>query len=165
MARIRRNTITCEHPLGCTNTVEEVAHELAHSMLVVLQKVDHTGFSFYQCNRGARVDFHNWQHWHCSHEHAKEGVKYCIATHHHPRYLQKPKEGTSNLHAIVFESDLTCVFCSKPLTSEAYRFCLTYATPYNDIVGYAHDEFSGWCCNYEHAVDIALEVLRNYEPK
>src|SRR6266851_564453 len=156
MARSRIQIITCEH----TKCSETKGYEEAHSSLVVLQKVDKRGYTYHQCEQGQEVYFHNFQHWHCSHEHMQVGLTRCINEHYTESDLHPPIAGTTILHKVVLSSHLLCRICNAPLTDIAYRFCLTYATPVNSIPDNSMDELGEWCCSLVHAQQLALTHIR-----
>lgn len=153
---------TCEHKT-CNNQIEQ-ANTQGHSMLVVLQCVGLKGYSYYQCDNGSMVDYHTWQHWHCTHEHMIEGVKECINNHHHPDKLTSNIMGTTNVHNIILGAGLRCKMCGASLHTVAYRFCLTHATPYNYVPDNHTDMFSGWCCSFNHARQDVLNTMNNLLP-
>lgn len=136
----------CEH---CESDIQSI--DEAHSMLIVLQKVQSSGYSFYQCDRGSLVDGHTFQHWNCSKEEMIAGVKECLSDHHMEQLLQCVPESLVRLHKHVLSVGIVCRECQSPLTDTAYRFCLTVATPVNYIADDSHDSLSGWCCSLEHA--------------
>ena len=134
--------------------------EEAHSMLVVLQKVDRIrGYSFYQCEQGSMVDGHTFQHWHCSKEEMIDGVKACIHDHHMEQLLQSVPSSQVRLHTFVLNAGLSCKVCQDPLKDQAYRFCITVATPINYSPDQSHDSGGEWCCTLEHARDNAVHTL------
>lgn len=141
----------------CTTEIESV--EDAHSMLVVLQKVCSSGFSFYQCEQGGMVDGHTFQHWNCSKDEMIQSVKECISTHHMEQLLQAVSVSQVRLHLHVLSSGLICKVCQEPLKDAAYRFCLTVATPVNYIPDNTDDSLYGWSCSFEHAHQDAFTTL------
>jgi hypothetical protein len=143
----------CEH---CTNEIENDLH----SMLVVLQRVDQQGYSWFQCEQGQEMDGHNWQHSHCSHAHMLDNVAACIHTHYKEDDLTRVPVTQVRLHRHVLNRGLTCAVCETPLEKNAYRFCLTHATPVNRLP-HSHESLDGWCCSLEHARIEALNVLEN----
>ena len=151
----RIQLITCEH----TECSKIKSHEEAHSSLVVLQKVDKNSYTYHQCEQGQEVDFHNFQHWHCSHEHMQSGLTRCINEHYAESNLHAPIAGTTILHRVVLSSHLLCKICNTPLTDVAYRFCLTYATPENSIPDDSQNELGEWCCSLLHAQQSALRII------
>lgn len=148
----------CEH---CSQPIE---YATAHSLLIVLQKLAPQGYSFYQCESGQRVDYHTWQHWHCSLEHTHAFAARCINEHFSEEKLHPIPVGggTTMLHEIVLRHEkILCAVCAQPLTSAAYRFCLTRATPYNEVIDTSQNQLSGWCCSLDHARQSALAILAN----
>jgi hypothetical protein len=151
---MKPDMITCEH----TECAEKVHHEQAHSCLIVLQKVDKEGYYYFQCEQGQTMHYHNYQHWHCSHKHMKSGVIECIDSHYKEIDLHKPESGTTRLHKMVLNGQ-PCEICSESLVNQAYRFCITPATPVNYEL---HDHtaiLGGWCCSLDHAKGLANEYI------
>jgi hypothetical protein len=159
MARNSVQLITCEHP-ACSETT---GHEEAHSSLVVLQKVDKNGYTYHQCEQGQEVNYLNFQHWHCSHEHMQSGLTRCINEHYAESDLHPPIAGTTILHRVVLSSHLLCKTCNAPLTDVAYRFCLTLATPINHVPDESQNELGEWCCSLDHARQSALSIIASIE--
>lgn len=138
----------------------EHAFETSHSAVAVLQKVDTSGYSFFQCEQGQEYNFVNWQHYHCCHDHMKEGLVDCLNEHYKEEYLHPIQGGgTTILHKIVLGSNLDCKICQQPLTSVAYRFCLTLCTPVNHVPDESLNETGEWCCSLEHAKQSALSIV------
>lgn len=145
----------CEQCSSDISSVEE-----AHSMLIVLQKVDRAGYSFYQCENGSLVHGHNWQHWHCSKEEMISGVHDCITNHHDEQFLQSVPKSQVRLHKHILNAGLICKVCQEPLKDQAYRFCLTVATPANYVPDESHDSHGEWNCSLEHARQNAIKTLQ-----
>ena len=143
----------------------EHSFEESHSAVAVLQKVDANGYSFYQCDQGQEYNFVNWQHYHCCHDHMKEGFTDCLTDHYAEDKLHPIPVGggTAILHKVVFGSELACKVCQHPLTSVAYRFCLTRCTPVNDVPDESMNELGEWCCSLEHARQSALSIINTLE--
>jgi len=142
----------------CNKHIESV--EEAHSMLVVLQKVDASGYSFFQCDNGGIVDGHSWQHWHCCKDEMLKGVEKCITAHYKEEALQHIPLSQVSLHAKVLNTGLSCPVCQKDITDIAYRFCLTVATPINYVFDESSDMTKEWCCSLEHAKVSAIDKLK-----
>jgi len=151
--------ITCEHD----NCSEQLSHEEAHSCVVVLQKVDKQGYTYHQCEQGQEINFMNYQHWHCSHEHMQAYLLTCVNEHYSEEELHPPIAGTTILHKIVLGSNLTCKACGKSLTEQAYRFCLTQATPVNAIPDDSHSETGEWCCSLSCAKQSVVKTIQAME--
>lgn len=149
--------------MKCEQCDNDAPYEESHSMLVVLQKIDHSGYSWYQCTNGKFIDGHTYQHWHCSKEDMLSGVKECIVKHHDESYLQSVPSTQVGLHKHVFYANLYCKVCQSPLNEQAYRFCLTVATPVNYIADDSHDMLGEWCCSLEHARISAMKNLEGYK--
>lgn len=142
----------------CNKTIESV--EVAHSMVVVLQKVDmNNGYSYFQCEQGSLVDGHHFQHWHCNREEMRAGVTDCISNHYAENNLVLVPKTQVRLHTYVLGTGLACKQCQATLTSVAYRFCLTHATPVNSIPDQSHHELGEWCCSLDHARTSALATI------
>jgi hypothetical protein len=155
--------ISCER---CNTIVED--HVIAHSSLIVLQKISlKEGYTFYQCDNGSSVDHHTYQHWHCSHDCMQEGMLVCIQGHYQENLLKPPAIGNVvNLHTFVLSDVLlTCTYCAKPLDQEAYRFCITMATPVNHIPDNSHLEKEQWCCSLAHAKECAMKTIITLEQR
>ena len=150
----------CEQCNVDINGVEE-----AHSMLVVLQKVDQSGYSFFQCESGSLVHGHTFQHWHCSRDEMLIGVQDCINNHHDEQFLQSVPVSQVRLHMHVLNAGLICKVCQEPLKEQAYRFCLTVATPSNYVPDESHDSSKEWCCSLDHARQSALSILDSLKEK
>lgn len=149
----------CEH---CNNEINGIGH----SCLIVLQKVTKDGYTFFQCNDGQEVDFHNWQHWHCCHQHMQRGIVKCLWEHHAEDKLQSPLPGNIvNLHKVVLRSNLTCRYCVNMLTDVAYRICITMATPYNHVPDESQNELGEWCCSLDHAIRSAIVTINMMEER
>jgi len=154
--QLKDHDLICEHP-SCNDTV---SIENAHSCVVVLQKVEPDGYSFFQCEQGQKFRFVNWQHFHCSKGHMLAALPDCIMKHYNESDLSDRKfTSYGRFHKIVMGSGLTCKMCQKPLTEAAYRFCLTYATPINLIPDDSHNELGEWCCSIEHAKQSVLLTI------
>lgn len=153
--------LICEHS-ECTT---EHDLEVSHSMLVVLQKVDSTGYQFFQCEEGQTYQFVNWQHFHCSHKHMVASLPTCLNEHYAEEKLHPIPVGvgTTILHKIVLGSKLACKMCGSPLTSVAYRFCLTMATPINHVPDSSLEDTGEWCCSLDHARQSALAIVASVE--
>jgi hypothetical protein len=150
-------SLVCER---CHEIIED--HLQSHSSLITLQKVSaKEGYTYYQCDNGSFVDYHNYQHWHCSHDCMQEGMLVCIREHYQENLLKMPTIGSIvNLHTVVLSDVLlTCTYCAKPLESEAYRFCITMATPINHVPDNSHLDKEQWCCSLEHAKERAMETV------
>jgi len=154
--------IICEHDV--CNEQSEI--EAAHSCVIVLQKVDKSGYSFHQCEQGQEVNCLNYQHWHCSHDHMQVGLTRCINEHYDEVDLHPipTGEGRTILHRMVFGSMLECKVCGSHLKDVAYRFCLTMATPINAIPDDSHNELGEWCCSLDHAKQSALSIVSSMLP-
>ena len=135
----------------------------SHSMLVVLQKVDTGGYTFFQCENGQEWAYMNYQHFCCSQECMGQAVRACLNEHHQEQHLHPipPGEGSTILHRIVLGRGLACAVCHAALEAVAYRFVLTRATPYNELP-HSHHGLEGWCCSLEHARSAAHAVLDGY---
>lgn len=154
-----KNMIACEH---CTEDIASV--EEAHSMLVVLQKVNKdTGYSWFQCEQGSLVDGHNWQHWHCGRSALREGVARCIGEHYMESDLIPVPTTQVRFHKRVLNAGLICKVCQEKLTDTAYRFCLTHATPFNWVPDDSHNDLGEWCCSLEHARQNALATIASIQ--
>ena len=150
----------CEH---CDQQIESV--EVAHSMVIVLQKVSTDGYSYYQCDQGTEYGGLTYQHFCCSHPEMVSMVQSCINTHYHESDLIAISPQQVRLHRTVLNAHLTCKVCQLALTTQAYRLCLTYATP--DIatpLGDSLNELSGWCCSLSHAQESALAIIGSLAP-
>ena len=145
----------CEH---CNEELQEMY--LSHSMLIVLQKVDRNGYSWFQCDDGSLVDNHTFQHWHCSKQHMLSGVEICINEHYNEEKLTPPPYPVS-IHKHVLNTGVECKYCKDALIEKAYRFCLTVATPINYVPDESHNIVGEWCCSLDHARLQAIENLKN----
>src|SRR6266436_2956395 len=117
------NCETCQTNIA---TIEE-----AHSMVIVLQRVTPDGYSYYQCDLGEEYGGLTFQHWHCNRTEMLAGVKVCINGHHDESLLTPVPASQVRLHKTVLHAGLVCKVCGASLTTQAYRFCLTHATPVN----------------------------------
>jgi hypothetical protein len=150
-------SLVCEHE-QCSSPVSIEGE--AHSCLIVLQKVDKDGYSYYQCDSGQEANFMTFQHWHCCQRHMQSNLIHCIQDHYQEYLLHKPEMGTTILHRKVLGSMLECKICGVRLRTEAYRFCLTVATPINSLIDSSHsDELAEWCCSLDHAKEVASEYI------
>lgn len=149
--------LTCEHPV-CSKKM--IALEESNSTIAVLQKVTSEKYSYFQCEQGAEVNRMRFQHWHCSGHCMREHLATCLQDHYSEEALHDipPGGGTTTLHTVVLSAGLCCGVCQSPLDSQAYRFCLTRATPYNQTLN-DHSELAGWCCSLEHARQAALALI------
>ncbi len=158
MARDSMARLICEHS-SCTQPHDFVN---SHSSIAVLQRVDKSGYTFFQCEEGQEYNFVNWQHWHCSHEHMKENFATCINEHYTEGNLHPISGGgTTILHKVVLGSSLCCKVCQQPLTDVAYRLCLTMCTPVNHVPDASMEETGEWCCCLDHAKQSALSTISN----
>lgn len=152
--------IICEH---CgKNNLE--THE-AHSMLIVLQKVNKIeGYSFYQCDKGNNiVNGRTMQHWHCNKDEMKVNVIKCINEHFKKEYLKCMPVNEIPLHNIILCQGLKCKVCFNDLSFEAYRFCLTNATPINNIPDESFNILKEWTCSFEHAKQSVIKTIKEME--
>lgn len=143
--------VSCEACKTNIATVEE-----AHSMGVVLQKVTPDGYSFYQCDRGEEYGGLTFQHWYCNRAEMVAGVRACIGEHYDESLLISVSPQQVRLHKTVLRAGLTCKVCGTALSTQAYRFCLTHATPVNSIPDDSMNELGEWCCSLAHAQVQAL---------
>ena len=140
--------------------------EATHSTLIILQKVDATsGYSFGQCEEGTPLNGIGWQHFHCSEVCMLAGVQACLNEHYSEEILHgtPPGGGTTRLPQVVLSAGLTCKICQQPLTTTAYRFGLTLATPYNRMLDESLNEFAEWCCSIAHAQQSALAAIASIQ--
>lgn len=147
--------------MNCEQCNAQIANiSSTHSMVVVLQKVDATnGYSFFQCEQGALYQNVNFQHWSCSKAHMLQQVQNCINTHYLETSLIARDTTQVRLHNAVFNNALTCKQCGTRLTSVAYRFCLTHATPVNSVPDDSLNELGEWCCSLDHARQSVLKTV------
>lgn len=146
--------------MNCETCTREIATiEEAHSMLVVLQKVTPDGYSFYQCDSGAEYSGLTYQHFHCNRAEMLAGVRACINEHHDESLLIPVSPQQVRLHRLVFRAGLACKVCGMPLTTQAYRFCLTHATPVNSVPDDSMNELGEWCCSIDHARQQTLPYI------
>jgi hypothetical protein len=150
-------SIKCEH---CNEDIGSV--EVSHSAVAVLQYVDTSGYQFFQCEQGQDYAFMNWQHFHCSHAHMKQNFAKCVIEHYTEAALHPIPIGAGStiLHKIVLGSNLSCKICKSLLTNQAYRFCLTHATPVNKVPDESLNELGEWCCSVDHAKQSALAIIQ-----
>ncbi len=127
-------------------------------MLIVLQRVTLAGYSFYQCDSGAEYGGLTYQHFHCNRAEMVAGVKACINEHHDERLLIPVSPREVRLHRIL-KAGLNCLWCGVPLSGEAYRFCLTHATPGNSVPDDSMSELGEWCCSLDHARQKSLSYV------
>lgn len=151
--------------MQCEHCSQEHDFEESHSTIAVLQRVTAQGYAFHQCEQGQEYNGVNWQHYHCSHEHMKSNFAACLNEHYSEQDLHAipPGGGTTNLHKVVLGKALSCKICNQPLTSVAYRFCLTRATPVNHVPDGSLDPLAGWCCSLDHARQAALAIVAQLE--
>lgn len=142
---------TCQSDIA---TVEE-----AHSMLVVLQKVTPGGYSWFQCADGQEHQGLTFQHFHCNRQEMLVGVDACIREHHNESLLVPVSPEQVKIHLTVLRAGLSCKVCGTPLNEQAYRFCLTHATPMNSVPDDSQNELGEWCCSLPHAQQAALAIL------
>lgn len=148
----------CEH---CNDAVDGL--HVAHSGVAVLQKVDTSGYQFYQCEDGQEHGGVTYQHYNCSPAHMLEMFSRCVQEHYTEALLHPipPGGGYTILHRLVLGKGLTCKQCQAALTTQAYRFCLTISTPVNIVPDNSLDELGEWCCSLEHARESALATITN----
>jgi hypothetical protein len=151
--------------MQCEHCSQEHEFEESHSTIAVLQRVDTDGYTFHQCEQGQDYNGAQWQHWHCSHEHMKANFAACLNDHYAEEHLHPipPGGGTTNMHSVVLASNLNCKVCQQPLTTVAYRFCITRCTPVNHVPDNSLDELANWCCSLEHARQSALAIIETLE--
>lgn len=128
-------------------------------MVIVLQKVTPDGYSFYQCDSGAEYSGLTYQHFHCNRDEMLAGVKVCINEHYDEGKLIAVSPREVRLHKTVLHAGIDCLWCGVPLSGEAYRFCLTHATPENSIPDDSMNELGEWCCSLEHAKQSVLKTI------
>jgi hypothetical protein len=63
------------------------------------------------------------------------------------------------LHRTVLKAGLVCKVCGSSLTTQAYRFCLTHATPENSVPDDSQNELGEWACSLGHAKESALRTI------
>lgn len=142
--------MNCEQ---CGNVIQT-----AYSMLVVLQKSDSTsGSSFFQCDTGTEYNTLTYQHWCDDKNCMKTKVASCINSHFAENSLTL--DPNVNFHKAVLKAGLSCKVCSTALSSTAYRFCLTLATPVNSVPDNSLSDFGEWCCSLAHAQQSALAIV------
>lgn len=142
----------------CSTDIASV--DIAHSMVIVLQKVALDGYSYYQCESGIEHGGLTFQHFHCNHQEMIAGVKACINLHYQEPYLTSPEPGNVvRLHRTVLRAQLNCKVCGSKLTTQAYRFCLTHATPLNSVPDDSQNELGEWCCSLAHARQSVVNIL------
>ncbi len=129
-------------------------------MVVVLQKVTPDGYSYYQCEDGAEVNTLTFQHWFCNHSEMIVGVRQCIDEHYPEEKLIPISPREVRLHRTVLKAGLKCKVCGVPLTTQAYRFCLTHAEPVNSVPDDSMNELGEWTCSLEHARQSALKYIQ-----
>ncbi len=136
--------------------------EISHSVVVVLQKLDkEQGYTFFQCEEGNVFRGMRWQHFTCDIECLKATLTDCINQHYQESFLHPipTGQGSTRLHDMVLtNTSNTCAFCHSPLTSVAYRFCLTRAIPATEPLN-DHTDFAGWCCSLDHARQHVLATV------
>lgn len=151
--------VSCEH---CQCTIE--TPEKAHSMLVVLQRIDTSGYAWSQCEQGAKnAHNHTYQHWHCGQATMLGGVTKCVREHYQENGLTRVPATQVQVHKAVLGTGLNCKVCRQALKTVAYRFCLTHATPENSVPDESHDELKEWCCSLEHARQSALATVASIQ--
>lgn len=154
------STVACEHP-DCSEKIDVAS---SHSMWAVLQKIDATGYSFFQCEEGQVYNDVNYQHFFCCHAHMLACVQGCVIEHYKEEFLHAPDGGGSTiLHKIVLTNNLVCKLCQAPLVSVAYRFCLTQGTPQNRVPDESLNHLAEWCCSLDHARQSALAIITAME--
>lgn len=143
---------------ACNRELSDPAN--SPSIVIVLQKVEPSGYTFYQCDDGQEFQYLTLQHFHCSQRCLRSGVEKCLTEHYDEEKLHPIPvgEGRTVLHKIVAANVHNCVWCKKPLNGVAYRFLLTHATPINRTI-HTHYETIGWCCSLSCARARALELL------
>lgn len=146
--------LNCERCQKFIPTVEE-----AHSMVIVLQKVFTDGYSYYQCNSGAEYGGLTYQHFHCCREEMIAGVRSCINEHYSDNTLIPISPTQVQLHKTVLRAGINCKLCKSPITIQAYRFCLTHATPGSSVPDDSQNELGEWCCSLEHARVSVLRII------
>jgi hypothetical protein len=149
--------MNCEH---CQTTVEGV--HTAHSLLIVLQKVDTSSYSYYQCGFSEDEHISKWQHWGCSHNHMLEMARQCVNEHHLEEKLERIPPRQVRLHLYVLQAGLKCKLCQGELTQVAYRFCTSRATPFSENFDNSLSDTGEWCCSLEHAQQSVLQTLNRY---
>lgn len=150
--------LTCEH---CAANIATV--EVSHSLVAVLQKVDSSGYSFFQCESGQDYSFVNYQHFECCQACLKAKMADCITNHYGESSLHPiPAWGGSTiLHKVVLGSNLVCKLCNAALSTSGYRIGLTLCTPVNSVPDESQNERGEWCCSLEHAQQSALAIVSN----
>ncbi len=150
--------LTCERP-QCNN---QMGIEEAHSIVIVLQKVTPSGYTFFQCEEGQEFRFMNWQHFYCSNTCMGNHLHSCLHEHHAEEKLHPIPTGMGStiIHKVVLGSELLCKVCQAPLATNAYRFCATRATPYNLVFDESQNELGEWCCSLEHARQSASSTIQ-----
>lgn len=144
----------CEKCQSHIATIED-----AHSMVIVLQKVSSSGYSYCQCDKGAEYGGLTFQHFHCSRHEMIDGVQTCVKEHYEEENLIPVSPTQVRLHKTVLSAGLTCKVCGTPLNQQAYRFCLTHATPVNSVPDDSQNELGEWCCSLDHARTSVLSTL------
>lgn len=143
----------------CENCSTEHHINESHSMLIVLQKSSVTGSSFFQCDKGNEHNTLTFQHWNCSSDCMKISVLNCIDNHFQESDLQN--DPNVNFHRLVSKSEIYCKNCYTPLLNhDAYRFCLTVATPFNYILGESMNDLGEWCCSLSCAKERAKSFIQ-----
>lgn len=138
--------------------------ETSHSIVIVLQRVHITeGYSFHQCEQGQTVNHLSFQHFCTCCGNMKAVARDCISHHYEQTDLSPIPSGggTTRLHQIVLNADLTCKISNIPLSTVAYRFCLTQATPVCIPLDESQDMLKEWCATLELAKQSALEIIDN----
>lgn len=124
---------------------------------MVLHKLDSVkGYSFYQCQDAPEV---KTQHCYCSEAHMLANVTVCLNTHYAETDLVPMPVNQVTLHNAVFAQKPACKVCGVTLTSVAYRFALTHATPIARLLDESTNDLGEWCCSLDHARQNAQTTL------
>lgn len=153
------SSIVCEQ-LGCS---EQVDVTTSHSLWAVLQKVDASGYSFFQCEEGQEYNDVNYQHFCCCHQHMQQHMMICLNDHYKEELLHAPRGGSTILHKVVLKSNLSCKICQSSLSQVAYRFCLTQGLPQNRVPDESLDSLGEWCCSLDHARQATLAIIASMD--
>lgn len=156
-----KHDTTCAHcgtPIIGIDT--EITNYHAHSMVIIVQRIDSNGYSFYQCDGGQKVHRHTYNYWHCSRDHMMQAMPKHITNHVVEGRFQSPAPGNIvNLH-LVLDDGLQCEVCGKLLIEEAYRIQLWHGTPIAGVPeGATNSDEEGWCCSLAHAKQQAHNVV------
>ncbi len=154
-------TFICEHQ-PCSALINSKFD--SHSSWLVLQHVNTTEYTFFQCQQGQEFQFLNNQHWHCCHECMIQGMQKCVQEHYTEDLLHPPPERVAVLSKMILNRNIPCAVCATPLENGAFRFCLTQGLPFHrEPTNSSNDYFRDWCCSLEHAKSHCITFLAALE--